>query len=177
MATNKQKVAAKKNIKKAQVKWKSMTHRQHALAQPQGRARQKPGTTGKGKFFHIEVRPKRDFKIFRIQDVGKKGGLERVAGKRPSGSWDTVAWLVSKEDAKIRNHELIIKDIHAKTVLKNLQGPIIRVKGDIFRAKPKKNVPERLKPTPAMKKAQKVNIAKAQKAKLLHNKFVWKKSK
>src|SRR3989338_1482709 len=104
MATNKrtgkQIGVAKKNIKKAQAKWKSMTRRQHALAQPQGRSRQKPGTTGKGKFFRIEVRPKSEFKTFRIQDVWKKGGLERLAGKRSSGSWDTVAWLVSKEDAK-----------------------------------------------------------------------------
>lgn len=126
--------------------------------------RKKPGTTGQGKFFRIQVRPKSDFKIFRIQDVGKKGGLERLAGKRPSGSWDTVAWLVSKDDAKIKNGELIIKDIHAKTVLKNLQGPIMRVRADIFRAKPKANVPERLKPTPAMKKAQRANIKKAQRA-------------
>src|SRR3989338_267039 len=162
MATNKQKTAAKKNIKKAQVKWKSMTHRQHALAQPQGRARQKVGTTGRGKFFHIEIRPKSQFKTFRIQDVGKKGGLERLAGKRSSGSWDTVSWLVSKEDAKIRNRELIIKDVHAKTVLKNLKGPILRIKGDIFRAHPRANVPERLKPTPAMRRAQKANILKAQ---------------
>lgn len=164
MTTNKQKKAAKQNIKKAQAKWKSMTHRQHALAQPQGRNRKKPGTTGKGKFFHIEVRPKSEFKTFRIQDVGKKGGLERLAGRRSSGSWDTVAWLVSKEDAKIKNRELIIKDIHAKTVLKNLRGPIMRVKGDIFRAHPRANVPERLKPTPAMKRAQMANIKKAQAA-------------
>ena len=162
MATNKQKNAAKKNIKKAQAKWKGMTHRQHALAQPEGRARQKPGTTGKGKFFRIEVRPKSEFKTFRIQDVGRKGGLERLAGKRSSGSWDTVAWLVSKEDAKVKNRELIIKDVHAKTVLKNLRGPIVRVKGDIFRSHPRANVPERLKPTLAMKRAQKANIKKAQ---------------
>jgi|SRR3989338_1993206 len=166
MATNKQKKAAKKNIKKAQAKWRGMTHRQHALAQPQGRARQKPGSTGKGKFFRIEVRPKSEFKTFRVQDVGKKGGLERLAGKRGSGSWDTVAWLVSKKDAKIKNRKLIIKDVHAKTVLKNLRGPIVRVGGDIFRAHPRANVPERLKPTPAMKRAQKANIKKAQVARL-----------
>src|SRR3989338_9546055 len=126
MATKKQKVAAKKNLKKAQAKWKSMTHRQHALAQPQGRMRKKPGTTGKGKFFRIEVRPKSEFKTFRVKDVGRKGGVERLAGKRSSGSWDTVAWLISKEDAKIKNRELMIKDVHAKTVLKNLKGPILR---------------------------------------------------
>src|SRR3989338_7365697 len=157
MTTSKQKIAAKKNVKKAQEKWKSMTHRQHALAQPQGRDRKKPGTTGKGKFFRIEIRPKNEFKTFRIHDVGKKGGLERLAGKRSSGSWDTVAWLVSKKDAKIRNRELIIKEIHAKTVLKNLSGPIMRVKGDIFRAHSRANVPERSKPTAAMRLAQRTN--------------------
>src|SRR3989344_3169302 len=105
MTTLKQKSAVKKNIKKAQAKWKSMTRRQHALAQPQGRSRQKPGTTGKGKSFRIEVRPKSEFKTFRIQDVGKKGGLERLAGKRSRGFWGTVYWLVSKEDAKIIKRE------------------------------------------------------------------------
>ncbi|KKW35696.1 hypothetical protein A2852_00360 [Candidatus Adlerbacteria bacterium RIFCSPHIGHO2_01_FULL_54_23] len=51
--------------------------------------RKLPGTTGKGKFYRIEVRPKGDFFSFRNQDVGKKGGLERLAGRRSSGSWDT----------------------------------------------------------------------------------------
>ena len=162
MATNKQKKAAKKNIKKAQAKWKSMTHRQHALAQPQGRSRKKPDTTGHGKFFRIEVRPKSEFKIFRVQDIARTAGRERLAGKRSSGSWDTVAWLVSKEDAKIKNRELIIKDVHAKSVLKNLRGPIMRVKGDIFKALPRKNVPESSKPTLKQKLAQKRNIKKAQ---------------
>jgi hypothetical protein len=154
MTTLKQKGAASKNIKKAQAKWKSMTKKERTLAQPEGRGRRKPGTTGKGKFFRIEVRPKSEFKIFRVQDVGKKGGLERVAGQRKSGSWDTVAWFVSKEGAKIRNRELIIKNSKAKTVLKSLQGPILRVKGDIFRASPRKNIPESKKPTKAMKEAQ-----------------------
>lgn len=164
MVTIKQKITAKKNIKKAQAKWKSMTHRQHALAQPEGRARQKPGTTGKGKFFRIEVRPKSAFKTFRIQDVGRKGGLERLAGKRSSGSWDTVAWLISKEDAKIRNKELIIKEAGAKSVLKSLRGPILRVKGDIFKAYPRANIPESAKPTLKQRIAQRTNIKKAQMA-------------
>lgn len=56
--TSAQALASKKNIKKAQTKWKSMSHRQHALAQPQGRSRIKPGTTGKGKYYRIEIRPK-----------------------------------------------------------------------------------------------------------------------
>lgn len=169
MATQKQKETAKRNIKKAQKVWQGMTHRQHALAQPQGRNRKKPGTTGHGKFFHIEVRPKSQFKLFRVQDVGKKGGLERVVGRRSSGSWDTVAWLVSKEDAKIKNGKLIIKDAKVKSLLKSLQGPILRVKGDIFRAHPRPNVPEKSKPTAAMKRAQMANIKKAQVKKRIKN--------
>ena len=48
MATAKQIAAAKKNIKKAQKAWKEMSHTEHARAQPQGRSRKKPGTTGEG---------------------------------------------------------------------------------------------------------------------------------
>src|SRR3989339_274055 len=112
MATKKQIEASKKNIKKAQEKWKSMTHRQHALVQPQGRARKKPGSIGEGNFFRITIRPKGEFVSYKNHDIG--------------------------------------------------------IKGDIFEAKPKKNVPEKNKPTTLMKKAQRENIKKAQNAR-------WKK--
>ena len=164
MATNKQKKAAKKNIRKAQSAWKKMTHRQHALAQPEDRGRKKPGTTGRGKFFRIEVRPKGQFKTFRVQDVGRRGGLERLAGKRPSGSWDTVSWLVSKEDASIKNGKLIISEPKAKSVLKSIRGPITHVKGDVFKALSHRNVPEKEKPTRKQRRAQRANIKKAQRA-------------
>lgn len=162
MTTKKQSLAAKKNIKKAQAVWNGMTKRQHSLAQPEGRMRQKPGVTGKGEFYRIEVRPKGEFKTFRVQDVGGKGGLERLAGKRSSGSWGTVSWLVSKKDAKVIDKKLIITSTKAKSVLKSLRGPIVWVKGDIFKSHPVKNVPEAKKPTPAMRKAQMSNIKKAQ---------------
>jgi len=126
--------------------------------------RAKPGSTGKGDFYRIEVRPKSEFKTFRVQDVGKKGGLERLAGKRTSGSWDTVTWLVSKEDAHVKNGHLIITGAKAKSVLKSISGHMYHVKGDIFRAHPRKNVPEESKPTAAMKRAQRKNIKKAQAA-------------
>ncbi|MBI4087127.1 hypothetical protein HY416_04085 [Candidatus Kaiserbacteria bacterium] len=165
MVTPKQKVAAKRNVKKAQAVWKGMTKRQHSLAQPEGRARKKPGTTGKGKFYRIEIRPKGEFKTFRVQDVGKKGGLERLAGRRSSGSWDTVTWLVAKEEAHVGpNGQLVIDSPRARTALTQIVGPIVHVKGDVFRAHPKKNVPESAKPTPAMRRAQKTNIKKAQAA-------------
>lgn len=163
MVTPRQKSAARKNIKKAQAAWKGMTHREHALAQPQGRRRKKPGATGKGKFYRIEVRPKSGFKTFRVQDVGRTGGLERLAGKRASGSWGTVSWLISKKDAHITNGRLVITDAKARTALNQIKGPIVHTKGDIFHAHPR-NVPEREKPTPAMKRAQMQNIKKAQRA-------------
>jgi len=125
--------------------------------------RKAPGSTGKGKFYRIEIRPKGQFKTFRVQDVGKKGGLERLAGKRASGSWDTVSWLISKDKASVVKGHLKITDKKEQSVLKQIKGPIVHIKGDIFHAHPR-NVPEAKKPTPAMKRAQKTNIKKAQAA-------------
>lgn len=58
----------------------------------------KPGSRSTGRFFHIEVRPAREFVRFRIQDVGKPGGVQRLAGQRVGGSWDTQKWLIEKTD-------------------------------------------------------------------------------
>ncbi len=162
MATTKQKEAARENIKKAQAKWQSMTKRQRSLAQPEGRKRLKPGITGEGDYFRIIVRPKDQFVTFRNQDVGDKGGLQRLAGKRSSGSWATHAWLVSKEDAHIEGASLIPDSEDTKELFDNLRGPIKHEKGNIFSAKDRKNVPEKDKPTPAQKRARLENIKKAQ---------------
>lgn len=128
--------------------------------------RKSPGTTGKGRFYRIEVRPKRDFVVFRNQDVGKKGDLERLAGKRPSGSWDTVTWLVEKDTAHVDSRgKLVITDPKVKLSLaKQIRGPVVHQKGDVFKAKPVKNVPESAKPTKAQRVAQTKNIKKAQQA-------------
>ena len=61
--------------------------------------RAKPGARGSGGFFHIQVRPRSDFVFFRNQDVGRRGGIERVAGRRKNGSWDTQKWLIGKSEA------------------------------------------------------------------------------
>lgn len=169
MATQKQRAAARKNIKKAQAKWKQMTKRQHSLAQPERPIRQRPGTAGGGKFYRIEVRPKSEFKTFRTHDVGRRGRLERVAGKRTSGRWDTVTWLVEKSLAHVTDKDrLVIDDPKVRTALKQIRGPLYHVKGDVFAAKPRKNVPEREKPTSAMRRARKQNIRKAQIARWGH---------
>ncbi len=164
MATTKQTEAAKKNIKKAQEAWRSMSIRQHSLAQPEGRARAKPGTKGGGEYFRIIVRPKEQFTTFRNQDVGDPGHLQRLAGRRSSGSWGTHAWLVSKEDAHIEKDKLVADNQDVKDLLIQLGSEPKHVKADIFEAKDRPNVPEKEKPTAAQQKAQLENIKKAQQA-------------
>ena len=164
MTTEKQRTAAKTNIRKAQAAWQAMSPRQHAIAQPEGRARKKPGTTGEGNYYHVGVRPKRDFVTFRTQDVGEVGHIQRVAGKRSSGSWDTVKWLISKEDAHIEHEELVPDSAEARKILAELGSQPVHVKGDVFEAKPRPNIAEKDKPTPAQKRARSANIKKAQAA-------------
>ena len=165
MLTNKQKKASKRNIKKSQAAWKGMTSRQHALAQPQGRGRARPGEVGAGEYFRIVVRSKDEFVTFRYHDVGENDGdLQRLAGKRRSGSWDTQAWLISKKSAHVSGDKLIPDSADAKNLLRELGSEPAHIKGDIFKAKDRPNVPEEAKPTPAMRKAQQRNIRKAQQA-------------
>ncbi len=126
--------------------------------------RAKPGAQGGGEFYRIELRPKSEFVIFRYHDVGDKGHLERLAGQRPSGSWATEAWLVSKDDAHIEGGKLVPDSADAKDLLGKLGSEPVHIKGDIFKAKDRRNVPERDKPTPAQQKARMENMKKAQAA-------------
>jgi hypothetical protein len=164
MATAKQRAAARKNIKKAQQTWQSMSHREHARSQPEGRRRAKPGTRGGGEFYRIVVRPKDEFVTFRTQDVGDPGHVERLAGKRPNGSWATQAWLVSKDDAHVEGQRLVPDAAEVRDLLEKLGSKPVHIKGDIFEAKDRPNVPEREKPTPAQERARRTNIKKDQAA-------------
>src|SRR6266511_1544761 len=168
MATEKQRRAARKNIKKAQSEWKSMSSGQHSKSQPEGRERKKPASTGQGKYYHIEVRPKGEFTTYRTQDVGEPGHVQRVAGKRSSGSWATVKWLIGKEDAHITDGKLVADTEEVREVLAKLGSKPVHVKGNLFEAKPRRNVPEREKPTPAQQRARRANIKKAQAARHAH---------
>lgn len=164
MATERQRQAARKNIKKAQTKRERMSSRKNARSQPEGRSRQKPGTGGQGNYFHVEVREGDDFETFRTQDVGDPGHLQRVSGRRPSGSWATVKWLIGKEDAHVENDKLVGDTKDAKDLLKKLRTKPVHVRGDLFEAKPRRNVPERSKPTAAQQRARRQNIKRAQAA-------------
>ena len=164
MATDKQKEAANENIKKAQRGWQEMTPRERALAQPEGRKRAKPGTKGEGDYFRIVVRAKDEFATFRYQDVGEKGHILRLAGKRSSGSWDTQAWLISKDDAHIESDLLVADSDDARRLIETLESKPTHVEGDVFKAKDRPNVPESKKPTEAQQRARLENIKKAQQA-------------
>lgn len=126
--------------------------------------RAKPGSSGEGDFFHIEVRPKGEFKTFRTQDVGDQGGIERVAGRRESGSWDTQKWLIGKHHAHVENDRLVADSDDARKVIEQLGSEPRSIGADRFEARPRHNVPEKDKPTPAQQRARRQNIKKAQAA-------------
>ena len=128
-------------------------------------ARKKPGSGGQGNYYHVEIRKGDNFETFRTQDVGDAGHLQRVGGKRPSGSWATVKWLISKEDAHVENGKLVGDSREAKDLLKNLGAQPVHVSGDRFKAKDRRDVPEKSKPTAAQTRARSQNIKKAQAAK------------
>ncbi len=135
MTISKQEEAAKENIKKAQQRWQRMTPRERAIAQPEGRKRAKPGTKGQGDYFRIVVRPRKDLTLFRYHDVGEKGHILRLAGKRESGSWDTQAWLISKEDAHLEGDALIADTDDARKLVESLGTKLKHIEGDVFEAK------------------------------------------
>ncbi|HSP48632.1 MAG TPA: hypothetical protein VLN61_00315 [Pseudolabrys sp.] len=126
--------------------------------------RAKPGARGRGGFFHIQVRAKSDFVSFRNQDVGGRGGIERVAGRRANGSWDTQKWLIGKSEAHRAGKRLAPDTVAARKVLSQLGSVPRHLGGDRFIAKPRRKIPAREKPTLAMRRAQLANIKKAQTA-------------
>jgi hypothetical protein len=126
--------------------------------------RAKPGARGTGDYFHIQVRPRTEFFSFRNQDVGGRGGVERIAGQRINGSWDTQKWLIGKTLAHRDGKQLVADSVAAEKVLAQLGSVPRHLGGDRFIAKPRRDIPEADKPTPAMRRAQLANIKKAQAA-------------
>jgi len=145
MATEKQREAARKNIRKAQTAWKAMSHQQRAQAQPEGNQRKQPGAAGTGEYYHIGVRPKEEFVLFRTQDVGEPGHIQRVGGMRQSGSWATVKWLISKQDAHMTDGKLVPDTEDARELLAKLGSEPTHVEGDVFEAKPRRAHRENIK--------------------------------
>ena len=126
--------------------------------------RAKPGARGQGGFFHIQVRPRTDFVTFRNQDVGRRGGIERVAGRRANGSWDTQKWLIGKIGGAPRRQAARARHGGRAEGAVQLGSVPRHLGGDRFIAKPRRKIPASEKPTPAMRRAQLANIKKAQAA-------------
>ena len=160
MTTEKQKEPARVEPHEGAIE----TPREHSSFQPKRRKRAKPGTKGEGEYFRINVRPKDEFTTFRYHDVGEKGHIQRLAGKRSSGSWDTQVWLISKDDAHIEGDTLVADTEDARSLIESLGSKPKHVKEDVFEAKDRINVPERKKPTEAQQRAWRENIKKAQQA-------------
>jgi hypothetical protein len=131
-------------------------------AKPGAKTRAKPGTKGGGRFFHIELRPSGQFVSFRVQDVGRPGGVERVAGRHANGTWETAKWLIEKTHAHLADGKMVADSLEAEKLLETLGSAPVHIGGDRFRAKPRRDIPESEKPTPAMRRAQAANIKKAQ---------------
>jgi len=109
------------------------------------KSRALPGTTGEGNFYRIVIRPKSQFILFRNHDVGGIGHIERIAGKRSDGTWDTQCWLVDKKDAKIIDNHLTSKIDSVKELFSTFEHPPEFVKGDIFKTKIKESVKSKIK--------------------------------
>ncbi len=88
-----------------------------------------------GEFFHIEIRSQKEFKAFRVQNIGKNSGIERVGGQSENGSWKTVKWLVSKELAHIENGKLVADHSDARELFDQLEVVPNHLRGDRFDAK------------------------------------------
>ena len=86
-------------------------------------------------FYHIEVRPPREFKRFRAKSIGQDCGIERVGGQREGGIWNTVKWLVSKKLARVENDTLVTSDRDAQELFDRLESQPKHIKGDFFEAK------------------------------------------
>jgi len=131
-------------------------------AQTRKQTRKAPGSTGRGGYYHVEVRPGEEFVTFQTQDVGRRGHIQRVAGRRSSGYWTTVKWLIGKEDAHIQDEQLVPDSKAAKDVIQQLGSQPVRLIGDRFRARPSPNSSETIDLTPSQGRARRETIKKAQ---------------
>ena len=107
---------------------------------------------------------RKEFVAFRVQNVGGPAGIERVAGRRANGSWDTAKWLVEKTHAHVEGSRLVGDSAEVRNLLRKLGSMPVHAGGDRFKAQPQRKIPESEKPTPAMRRAQLANIKKAQAA-------------
>jgi hypothetical protein len=99
-------------------------------------SREKPGSSGEGEYYHVELASPRGFEIFRTQDVGRRGHIQRVAGRKADGgSWQTVKWLIGKKDAHRRGDRLVPDSKGARDVIDQLGAQPVHISGDRFKVR------------------------------------------
>jgi hypothetical protein len=113
-----------------------MANTKRAVKKAAGRKRAKPGATGEGEYYHVQIRPTEGFTTFRTHDVGEKGGIQRVAGQREDSSWETQKWLISKDLAHVERGRLVPDSQAARELLDDLGSAPEHLEGDRFQAKP-----------------------------------------
>jgi hypothetical protein len=156
MTTARKRQAAKRNLRKPERGGQGTSSR--ARAQPAGRGRAKPGACSGGRFYRIEVAPARRFIAFRYHDVGKKAGVERIAGQRADRTWDTAGWLISKDLAHVERGRLVPDTADARKLLSALGVTPHHVIGDRFQAKVLRERARGTKLRPAGRRAKERNI-------------------
>jgi hypothetical protein len=83
-------------------------------------------------YFRIIVRPEDKYKSFRHKDIGAQGRIIRVSGRKNSGSWDTQAWLISKDYAYQEDEKLIAESDEVRDLFEGFSGPPKRLEGDTY---------------------------------------------
>lgn len=137
-APHRKKTAAKtsargKAAKRTKAETKARAKTAEASPRPKSTVRRRATASVKPRgFFHIEVQPKEAFVEFKTQDIGRDGGIERVAGKRPGGAWSTQEWLIAKDQAHVERGTLIGDTVDARRVLTMLGSEPRHIKADRF---------------------------------------------
>lgn len=144
------KIATKRSSQRSKPAARSKT-RTRARAKPQAR-RAKASAKRRGSF-HIEVQPKEAFVEFKTQDIGRDGGIERIAGKRAGGAWSTQEWVIAKDQAHVERGTLIGDTVDARRVLTMLGAEPRHIKADRFTIHGHTGMPADVSPTLAPRRA------------------------
>lgn len=123
-------------------------------ARPKSTARRSAAGSAKRRgSFHIEIQPKEAFVEFKTQDIGRDGGIERIAGKRAGGAWSTQEWVIAKDQAHVERGTLIGDTVDARRVLTMLGAEPRRIKADRFTIHGHTGMPADVSPTLAPRRA------------------------
>lgn len=146
---------------KTRTRARAKTAKAKPRSKPQAR-RAKASAKRRGSF-HIEVQPKEAFVEFKTQDIGRDGGIERIAGKRAGGAWSTQEWVIAKDQAHVERGMLIGDTVDARRVLTMLGAEPRHIKADRFTIHGHTGMPADVSPTLAPRRAGLGNVQAPQK--------------